>query len=60
MDKAAVYELDKRGRSPLFGGYYYDWPDRSIMEQVSGGYDYDDEEVESDLEELQELHMFNR
>lgn len=60
MDKAAVFELEKKGRGPLFGKYYYDWPERSMMEQVSGGYDYDDEEIDYDLEELQELHMFNR
>ncbi len=60
MDKAAVYELEMKSRRPLLGEYYYDWPERSMMEQVSGGYDYDDEEVDFDLEELQELHMFNR
>ncbi len=60
MDKAAVFELEKKGRRPLFGGYYYDWPDRSIMEQEPGAFDNDDEETEFDLEMRQELHMFNR
>lgn len=60
MDKAAVYELEKKGSGPLFGEYYYDWLDRSIMEQEPGAFDDGDEEAEFDLEKLQELHMFNR
>lgn len=63
MDKAAVYELEKKSKCSLFGRYYYDWPSGSASEDNGHtncfGNDEKDE-MEFELEKMQELHMFNR
>lgn len=55
MDKAALYELEKKNKkSPKFGRYYYDWPSKSNEVDVS------DDSCDFELERLQEIHVFNR
>lgn len=61
MDRVAVYELEKKRKGPLYGGYYYDWGEKNKESDYDTCFG-DDEytEVDEKLEKLQELHMFNR